>query len=81
MRAGNATRAPLADTVGTVTETAATLPARMPTCEPCARYPDWKPCRPGKPAAGEAAQPRTPDCTPDHHRSPMDRPGARRPGI
>ncbi|MGH3278248.1 MAG: radical SAM protein, partial [Trebonia sp.] len=47
MHAGNVTTAPLADILGTVTQMAATLPARQRKCAPEECPPDWKqPCPP-----------------------------------
>jgi len=67
MKAGNVTRAPLADILGSVTRMAATLPARMPTCEPDTCFPDWKPCKPNRSAAQSRSANRAcnPACGPD----------------
>jgi MoaA/NifB/PqqE/SkfB family radical SAM enzyme len=87
MHAGNVTSAPLADILGTVTEMAATFPARMRKCEPDTCFPDWKPCKPDKRGPGRAAQSRStvqscnPDCVPDSYCNPLCVPGACKPRI
>jgi hypothetical protein len=82
MNAGNVMNAPLADIVGTVTQMAATLPARMRACEPDRCFPDWKPCQPERTSgpAGMTTQGRPP-CMPDHYCNPTCSPGACKPNI
>lgn len=81
MHAGNVTGTPLADILGTVTDIAATLPARMPACEPDSCQPDMA-CSP----EGAAMQPHSaarcnPDCLPDSYCNPLCTPGACKPRI
>jgi hypothetical protein len=59
MNAGNVTTTPLPDILATVTQMAATLPARTRKCEPDTCFPEWAPCRPDAqcPPGRSAAQP------------------------
>ncbi|MGH3280331.1 MAG: hypothetical protein ACRDNW_14505, partial [Trebonia sp.] len=94
MHAGNVTTAPLADILGTVTQMAATLPARQRKCAPEEYPPDWKqPCPPdlGCRPAASTKQPRSaldpcgpacqPTCVPDSYCNPLCGPGACKPRI
>jgi MoaA/NifB/PqqE/SkfB family radical SAM enzyme len=93
MNAGNVTTSPLADILATVTQMAATLPARTPKCEPETCFPDWKPCRPDATHGPEstADQPRSahhacnpdcdPNCRPGLGCGPLCTPSACRPII
>jgi MoaA/NifB/PqqE/SkfB family radical SAM enzyme len=88
MNAGNVTSTPLADIVGTVTQMAATLPARQRKCAPEECPPDWK-CRPYlacRPDArtvqsGNAIRACNPDCVPDSFCNPLCIPGACKPRV
>ncbi len=89
MHAGNVTTTPLADIVGTVTQMAATLPARTPACEPATCSPDWKPCQPDKPSAPArttvqsrtAARACDPDCRPGLGCGPLCTPSMCKPYV
>jgi len=88
MHAGNIMNAPLADIVGTVTQMAATLPARTPTGETGECNPDWKPCRPddvcgpdGNCRPTKSTAQTRPPCMPDHYCNPTCSPGACKPNI
>jgi hypothetical protein len=87
MNAGNATTTPLAGILPTVTQLAATIPARTRKCEPDACFPEWSPCRPDTqcPPGRSAAQDRAstqacnPNCVPDSYCDPLCIPGACKP--
>lgn len=84
MKAGNVTSTPLAGIVGTVTQIAATLPARQRKCAPEECPPDWKqPCPPdlGCRPTGRTARACNPNCLPDSYCNPTCTPGACRPNI
>jgi MoaA/NifB/PqqE/SkfB family radical SAM enzyme len=89
MTAGNVTGAPLADILGNVTDLAATLPARMPKCEPSCAPELHEPCDPFPcmPARSErsALDPCgpacSPTCVPDSYCNPLCGPGACKPRI
>lgn len=89
MDAGNVTTTPLADIVGTVTQMAATLPARTPACDPACPPVQQEPCDPfpctpsRNPASAPAAQRGClpDDCRPDAFCPPMCSPGVCRPSI
>ncbi|HTU74726.1 MAG TPA: SPASM domain-containing protein [Trebonia sp.] len=79
MRAGNVMNTPLADTLGTVAQMSATLPARMRKCEPDTCFPDWKPCKPDLCSPDSSAAQSSPvsracnpdDCAPDAFCQPL----------
>jgi MoaA/NifB/PqqE/SkfB family radical SAM enzyme len=88
MRAGNVTSTPLADTLATVTQIAATLPARDRKCAPEECPPDWKcppylACRPDASAAQSRSTARgcDPDCRPGLGCGPLCTPAACKPII
>jgi MoaA/NifB/PqqE/SkfB family radical SAM enzyme len=82
MHAGNVTSTPLAGTLATVTQIAATLPAPERKCTPEECPPDWKcppyvACRPD----ASTGQSGNRDCMPDHYCNPTCVPGACKPNI
>jgi len=89
MHAGNITSTPLADIVGTVTQVAATLPARAercdPSCQPELHEPcDPFPCMPSRNTGSSLAPADAacdPKCLPDSYCPPTCVPGACKPRI
>jgi MoaA/NifB/PqqE/SkfB family radical SAM enzyme len=88
MKAGNVRATGLADTLGTVTEMAATLPARGPKCFPDECTPDLKPRAPELACRPDACYPESritrvcnPNCIPDSYCNPLCSPGACKPRI
>jgi MoaA/NifB/PqqE/SkfB family radical SAM enzyme len=85
MVAGNVTSTPLADILGTVTQMAATLPARQrgcdPVCNPDAQEPCPPTCRPSNSTAqsGHAHRACDPDCRPGLGCGPLCTPNACKP--
>jgi len=86
MVAGNITTTPLADILGTVTQMAATLPARQRGCTPDECNPDLKPCgpdgevcRPGRSEQPHANRACDPDCRPGLGCGPLCTPNACKP--
>lgn len=77
MHAGNVTTAPLADILASVTQMAATLPARERKCTPDLG------CRPAASAAQSLSTkaPCNPNCLPDSYCPPTCLPGACKPRI
>ena len=86
MVAGNVTTTPLADILGSVTQMAATLPARQPGCDPVCNPDAHEPCPPtcrpsSSPVHSLSTQPMRDPCMPDHYCNPTCVPGACRPNI
>ena len=83
MVAGNVTTTPLTDIVGTVTQLAATLPAREGTCDPVCNPDAHEPCAPTCRPSASAVHSRNAnrDCIPDHYCNPTCIPGACKPNI
>jgi MoaA/NifB/PqqE/SkfB family radical SAM enzyme len=87
MHAGNVTNAPLADTLATVTQIAATLPAREVNCNPACGPDAQEPCPPNcRPSAStapgrNAIRVCNPECVPDSYCNPLCVPGACKPRI
>ena len=83
MVAGNVRSTPLTDIVGTVTQLAATLPAREGTCDPVCNPDAHEPCAPTCRPSASAVHSRNAnrDCIPDHYCNPTCIPGACKPNI